>query len=104
MAKDFAQGFYNSTAWKECREAYKRQQRFLCERCLAQGLLVPGEIVHHKIRITPATIDDPAVTLNFENLELLCRKHHEEEHRRERGRTFDRRYTIGPDGHVNICE
>ena len=104
MAKDFAQGFYNSTAWKECREAYKRQQHFLCERCLAQGLMTPGEIVHHKIRITPATIDDPAVTLNFQNLELLCRKHHEQEHRREQGRTFDRRYTIGADGEVIINE
>lgn len=104
MAKDFAQGFYNSVAWKECREAYKRQQSYLCERCLAQGLLVPGEIVHHKIRITPATIDDPAVTLNFENLELLCRKCHEQEHKRERGRMFDRRYTIGPDGSVIISE
>ena len=104
MAKDFAQGFYNSTAWKECRQAYKSQRRFLCERCLAEGILTPGEIVHHKIRITPATINNPEVTLNFDNLELLCRKHHEEEHKRERNRTVDRRYTIGPAGEVIINE
>lgn len=104
MAKDFAQSFYSSTAWKKTRDSYKRQQHYLCERCLAQGLITPGDIVHHRIRITPATIDDPEVTLNFDNLELLCRKHHEEEHSRERNKTVDRRYTIDEDGHVTICE
>lgn len=104
MAKDFAQGFYNSTAWKDCREAYKKSKGYLCERCLANGIMTAGEIVHHKIRVSPATIDDPEVTLNFENLELLCRKHHEQEHKRERGRTFDKRYMIDEEGNVIINE
>lgn len=87
MAKDFAQSFYNSTAWKQCREAYKKKQCYICERCGE-----PGDIVHHKTRITPANVDDASITLNFENLELLCRDCHAAEHsnQTERRYSFDR--------------
>ena len=39
-----------------------------------------GDIVHHKIRITAENVHDPEITLNFENLELLCRRCHNDEH------------------------
>ena len=77
MAKEFAKEFYNSTAWKVCREAYKHKAKYLCERCGR-----PGEIVHHKKRVTPLTVDNPEVTLNFSNLELLCRDCHAKEHKK----------------------
>lgn len=67
----------------------------LCERCMKQGLIVPGEIVHHKIRITPDNVDDPAITLNAANLELLCRDCHAEEHSGKR-----RRYKVDELGRV----
>ena len=54
----------------------------MCERCLAHGLYIPGEIVHHKIHLTPENISDPNVSLNFDNLELLCRNCHADEHTR----------------------
>jgi 5-methylcytosine-specific restriction endonuclease McrA len=58
----------------------------LCERCLKKGLIVPGEIVHHKVYISPDNINDPAITLNPDNLELLCRDCHAEEHMDRRKR------------------
>lgn len=39
-----------------------------------------GDIVHHKSYINLNNIFDPAVTINFENLELLCIDCHNKEH------------------------
>ncbi len=83
----FARTFYKSGAWTKCRQAYKTSVGGLCERCLAKGLIVPGVEVHHKIRLTPENIDDPAIALCFDNLELLCADCHQEEHRPTRWRT-----------------
>ena len=84
MAKDFAKDFYNSPAWKHTREAYKAYQRGLCERCLAKGLYNPGELVHHRIPLTPRNIYDPNIALSFSNLELLCRDCHALAHKPEK--------------------
>lgn len=75
MSKAFSRAFYNSTAWKTCREAYKHKAAYLCERCGGAGV-----IVHHKNYITPENISDPKILLNFDNLELLCRSCHDKEH------------------------
>ena len=78
--KPYAAKFYKSQAWKNCRAAYVRKVGGLCEKCLSRGQYVPGDIVHHKTPITPDNIFDPQVTLSFDNLELLCRNCHAEEH------------------------
>ena len=59
MAKDYAQQFYGTQAWKRCRKAYASYAGGLCERCLRNGLISPGKIVHHKIHLTPENIKDP---------------------------------------------
>ena len=79
--QDFAKQFYKSKAWKKCRESYASSVGGLCERCLARGFYTPGEIVHHKIYINSNNISEPSITLNFDNLELLCRKCHGDEHK-----------------------
>ena len=86
--------FYSSPQWKKCRNAYKKSVGGLCERCRAKGLIVPGEIVHHKIHLNSVNMCDPNVALNFDNLELLCREHHVAEH----GPT--RRYKVDEYGRV----
>lgn len=96
--KSYAEEFYKGPAWQKCREAYARKQAGLCENCLKKGLYVPGEIVHHKTHITPDNINDPTVTLSFDNLQLLCRKCHGEAH----SDRPERRYTINRDGSVNV--
>ena len=82
----FAHDFYTSAAWIKCARAYKTSVGGLCERCWEKGLVVPGKEVHHKIRLTPENIDDPAVALNWDNLILLCKRCHIEEHRGKRWR------------------
>ena len=80
MAKDYAKAFYKTKAWKNCRAGYIASVGGLCERCLRNGLYVPGTMVHHKVHLTPLNIDDPSITLNWSNLELLCRDCHKDEH------------------------
>ena len=86
MARDFAKDFYNSPAWKECRTAYRKQVGGLCEQCLARGIYTAGVIVHHKVHLTPETIQLPEIALSFDNLELLCRDCHAAQHERIRKR------------------
>ena len=94
--KPYAEEFYKSKAWKDCRAAYIKSVGGLCERCLKDGRFIAGEIVHHKINITPANIVDPAVTLNWDNLELVCRLCHASEHGHEK------RFKIDAFGRVTI--
>lgn len=67
--------FYNSKEWKKCRTAYRKSKFNLCERC--GGI---GYFVHHKVYIDMSNIYDPTITLNFDNLELLCKDCHNKEH------------------------
>lgn len=78
--KEFARGFYKSKAWKDCREAYTRAARGLCEVCLAKGIYTPGVIVHHVRHLDAENISDPAVTLDWGNLQLVCRECHAQLH------------------------
>ena len=97
--KDYAKAFYKSTAWQKCRAAYIKSVGGLCERCLAEGKIVPGYIVHHKCYLTPENITDPAVSLNWSNLEYLCVEHHNQQHFKEEQK---KRYTIDEYGRVII--
>lgn len=67
----------------------------MCERCLKCGRYQAGEIVHHKIHLTPANITNPEVTMSFANLELLCRECHADAHR-----GYERRYHCDELGRV----
>lgn len=76
MARDFARSFYKSKQWESTRDAYARSVHGLCEPCARSGKVSIGVIVHHKEHLTPENIEDPAVALSFDNLELVCRKCH----------------------------
>lgn len=80
VMRPFAKSFYRSKAWQKTRAAYAKSKAGLCERCLARGIYTPGEIVHHKEYITPENLSDPMIALNWDNLELLCRQCHADEH------------------------
>ena len=80
MARDFSRPFYNSKAWKDCREGYIQSVNGLCERCLANGKYTPGYELHHKVWLTPENINDPYITLGWDNLEFLCSSCHSVEH------------------------
>ena len=94
--RDFAKAFYKSQAWKRTRDAYMRSVGGLCERCRARGLIVPGDIVHHKVYISPENINDTSVTLDWANLEAVCRACHAEIHTGE-----VKRFNVDPLGRVS---
>ena len=89
VGEKFAAEFYQSWAWIKCARAYRAKVGGLCERCLKRGLIVPAVEVHHKVKLTPENISDPKISLNFDNLEALCKKCHLEEHRKN-----SRRYHV----------
>ncbi|MCM1155543.1 MAG: phage holin family protein [Roseburia sp.] len=64
MAKGFAKAFYNSKAWKDCRDSYIAERIRLdggfCEECH----LNLGYIVHHEVILTPDNISNPDISLN----------------------------------------
>ena len=96
--KSFADDFYVSQAWIKCARAYKRSVSGLCERCRAQGKIVPCEEVHHKIKLTPENIKRPEVALNWANLIALCKDCHMEVHRKPK------RWRVDADGNVTPGE
>lgn len=111
VARDFAKGLYSSKRWQDCRNGYAKSRGWLCENCLRSGLYVPGEIVHHKIELTPQNINNPDIALSWDNLELLCRRCHAEKHpsssswdkvnaKRKANRDARLRYRIGKNGEV----
>ena len=73
--KEYAEQFYKSTRWKKARASYLASISYICERC---GRL--ATMVHHKTYITEDNIDDPDITLSFDNFEGLCDTCHQHEH------------------------
>ena len=71
--------FYKSDSWRAARELKIVTVNGLCERCGAIGIEV-----HHKDRLSIDNVSDTSISLNQDNLELLCRDCHNEEHKRFR--------------------
>lgn len=94
--------FYKTHAWRQCKNAYLKHARGLCERCLERGIITPAEIVHHKTYITPSNLNDPNITLNWDNLMAVCRKCHGEIHG-ESNRRAKQRYLVDEFGRVVAC-
>lgn len=90
--------FYGSREWKNCRAAYTSYRKGLCERCLQRGIYTASDIVHHKKYITPQNLNDPSITLSWDNLMLVCRDCHAKIHSR------DKRYRIDEYGRCIITE
>ena len=99
IMREYDTSFYKSKAWLNCRAAYIKSIGGLCERCLAEGKIVPGYIVHHKIHLNANNITDPSITLNWSNLEYLCHDCHNKEHFKEK---IEPRYSIDNEGHVIV--
>ena len=83
MAKDFAKKFYVSATWIKTSKAFAASKFYVCERC---GKAATRYIVHHKVHLTPENINNPAVALDWKNLQLLCVDCHNIVHKRKRSR------------------
>ena len=85
--------FYKTIQWQNCRNAFIKSKGGLCERCLANGRFTPAEIAHHIIHLNAHNINDPTITLNWDNLQALCRDCHAEVH-------TGKRYVIDSTGRI----
>lgn len=94
MAKAFAARFYASARWKKTQAAVMKAYNYTCQRCDK-----PAKIVHHRTWLTPDNINDPNVTLNWDNLEPLCQDCHNAEHQQNGGDTADG-LTFDSTGHL----
>ena len=87
--------FYTSKKWRNLRDTYAKSQDYICERCFRpcykksdkeyKRLKELGEdvvfgIVHHKEHLTDTNYQDPSISMEWSNLELLCIKCHNKEH------------------------
>ena len=112
MARDFAKRFYSSKAWQDCRNEYAKHAHHLCENCLAKGIYKPGVIVHHIEELTPMNISNPEISMGFDNLRMVCRDCHAEEHRdyyeskkaETKKRYRNRRFFVGENGKIIAIE
>lgn len=75
MAKDYARSFYDSQAWRKTREAYLQSKHYICEDCGGAA-----SVVHHIAYIKPWNVNDPNITLNWDNLKAVCIDCHAKEH------------------------
>lgn len=83
--------FYNTKAWKQNRRAYALSRNCICERCgrpvYVSGIneTLPKEkrlryVVHHKTYLNETNFTVDSVSLDWNNLELLCIDCHNIEH------------------------
>ena len=93
MAKKNAiRKFYKSDRWKVARAIKIASVNGLCEEC---GRV--GNEVHHIIHLTPDNVSDPTISVNQENLKLLCNECHNKVHGRFQGRA---KYYFDEDGNI----
>lgn len=78
MAQEFSRAFYRSAAWLKCRAAYIASVFYCCELC--KEAVGTSGILHHKISLCPENINDPNITLNWDHLEYLCVRCHNQTH------------------------
>lgn len=81
MAKEFAKSFYNSKAWKETRQLIIERDRGRCQECGRAA-----NEVDHIEELTKDNIDDTNITLNPDNLRLLCHECHTRKTKQEQAR------------------
>jgi 5-methylcytosine-specific restriction endonuclease McrA len=69
--------FYKSSEWKVARQIKVTQAEGMCERCGAIG-----QEVHHIKRLKYDNVKDASISLDQQNLELLCKDCNNKEHKR----------------------
>lgn len=71
--------FYKSKEWRQVRKYCLMRDKYLCRICHNK----PAEVVHHIKHLTEDNVNNPAISLNPDNLISICSACHFEEHRGE---------------------
>lgn len=62
--------FYNSKRWKLLRDEVRQERHMRCDSC--HRLIKGKSICDHIIEVSPTNYEDERITLNKDNLQLLC--------------------------------
>lgn len=92
--------FYHTKEWQKVRQSYIAERwgvdGGLCEMCHENT----GLIVHHKVHISPSNMHDPEITLNHDNLQLVCHHCHDVIHGYANQEKHESRITFDAMGNV----
>jgi 5-methylcytosine-specific restriction protein A len=93
--------FYHSPQWRRFQSFIVRSRHGICDICGRKGTLV-----HHIVPLTEENVSDPSVSLNPDNVQLLCIPCHNALHAdMDSGRSDKPTVCVfGSDGSVSISE
>lgn len=79
---DKIHAFYTSKPWRELSYRLKVERGGKCERSGEVFADMSQLIAHHKIELTEDNVDNPAIALNPDLIEIISFDEHNKEHRR----------------------
>lgn len=82
MAQEFSRKFYKSKEWIDFRKIILAERGPVCKHC--KKIIIESRHIqlHHKEELTPTNITDVNITLNPDNIEVLCQECHNKLHGR----------------------
>jgi hypothetical protein len=82
---DKLQTFYSSKAWRDLTYILKYERGARCERCGYRPPHFSRLIGHHRIELNESNVGDAGISLNPDNIEIICITCHNKKHRRFNG-------------------
>lgn len=82
MAQTFSQQFYKSNKWLKFRNMIISERGAKCEICGKHIVNSKSIHVHHITELTTSNINDVAITLNPDNVQVICHECHNKIHER----------------------
>lgn len=80
---DAQKSFYNSVRWRKFRSIIIAERGPVCAKC---GKIIVNpldcEVDHNPTELTPDNVSDPNVSLNPDNVQILCHTCHDQKHGR----------------------
>ncbi|MDS1005308.1 HNH endonuclease [Clostridium sporogenes] len=82
MAQEFSRKFYKSKEWGNFRKIILAERGPVCQQCKKIIRESKHIQLHHKEELTPTNVTDVNITLNPDNIEVLCQECHNKLHGR----------------------
>jgi 5-methylcytosine-specific restriction enzyme A len=82
ITKEQKRKFYNSGAWARIRRKALERDRYECVWCRDKGQVTTGAHATLEIDHVKELEDYPDLALDLDNLQTLCRRHHNMKHNR----------------------
>ncbi|AIG65562.1 HNH endonuclease [Weissella tructae] len=79
--RDDIDRLYHTKSWERIRRMALERDKGLCQVCLSRSVYKQGDTVHHKQHAR----DDVSLFYELDNLETICREHHNKAHPEKMG-------------------